>query len=131
MSFAEDEYRGRRKKKNPLAPFLPLLGLVLAVALAAVAFILSAPVHDLLKENIADFPVETEVQYVIAVVLFIVLVLFAGMLYAAFAPKPPKLVSESELKRERIEIDREKRAKKKRRRELARKASRERERGGR
>lgn len=131
MSFAEDPYRGRRRKKSPLSAYLPVLGLFLAVALGAVAYVLSAPVHELLIDNIADFPTETEIQYVVALILFGVLVLFAGLIYAAFAPKPPKTVSEADLKKERIEIDKEKRARKKRKREANRKMAKERERMGR
>lgn len=130
MSFAEDPYRGRQKKKSPLSGYLPALGLILAVALAAVSYVLSAPVHDLLIDNIDDFPIEPEIQYVVAVVLFAALVLFAGLLYAAFAPKPPQTVSESELKKERIEYEKERRARKKRKKDANRKMAREREKSG-
>jgi predicted PurR-regulated permease PerM len=113
MSF-EDEYVRRLEKKNPLNPFLPVLGLFLAAALGAVAYIVSEPLQDLLSRNIANFPAGTEIRYVIAGVLFIILLLFAGMIYALLAPKPTKLISEQQLKKERVQREQDRLAKKRR-----------------
>lgn len=117
MSF-EDEYVHRQKKKNPITPFLPALGLILAVALGAISYVLSEPVHTLLIDNISNFPTQIEVQYVVAVGLFATLILLVAMIYAAFAPKPPKLVSETELKKERDAKAADKRATKRKRRKM-------------
>jgi predicted outer membrane lipoprotein len=117
MSF-EDEYTKQTEKKNPLTAFLPILGLLLAVAFGAIAFIVSEPVQDLLAENISGFPREQEAQYVVAVVIFISLVLIGGAIYATLAPKPPKLVSERELKKEREQREQEIRDRKRRQRKV-------------
>lgn len=126
MSFAEDEYVRSKKKKNPLTPFLPVLGLVLAVALGAIAFILSKPAHEFLMKQIETFPQETEVQYVVAGALFIVFLLFAGLIYAIFAPKQEKLVTERELKKEKDYKEKERLAAKKRKRQIQAKMAAER-----
>ena len=117
MSF-EDEYARQEKKKNPLTAFLPLLGLMLAAAFGLIAYIVSEPVQDMLVQNISGFPREQEAQYVVAAVIFISLVLIGGVIYSIFAPKPPKLVTERELKKERDRREQEEKDKKRRRRKV-------------
>lgn len=115
------------KNSSSLNKFLPALGLVLAVALAAVSYVLSAPVTEFLEGNINNFPdpvQQPEIQYVVAVVLFAVLLMFVALLYAAGAPKPEKMISEAELKRERDELAAEKRRRKRQRRRVQREMAR-------
>lgn len=128
MSF-EDEYVRKKKKKDPITAFLPAIGLLLAVAIGAVSYILSDPAHQFLIDNMNDVPADKEVGYVVAVVIFIVLMLFIAMIYAAFAPKPTKLVSERQLQKEKDEMERERLQRKKRQREVQRKLSEERNKG--
>jgi predicted histidine transporter YuiF (NhaC family) len=97
----EDEYVGKKKKKHPIEDFLPLIGLLLALAMGFIAWVAREPVHDLLKDNITDFPKDTEVGYVIAGVLFLIIMLLFGIIYAIFAPKPDKRASEAEMKKEK------------------------------
>jgi uncharacterized BrkB/YihY/UPF0761 family membrane protein len=130
MAF-ENEYVKTKKKKSPLAPFLPVLGLILAVALVAIAYTLSPTVLELLEENIDNFPKDTEeIKYVVTGALFLVLLLFAGMIYALFSPKPPKLATDAQLRQERTDLERERRMKKRRRRETYKKMSEERRQRG-
>jgi hypothetical protein len=125
MSF-EDEYAGRPKKKNPLAGLLPFLGLILAVALGAIAWVLSEPVQELVVDNIRDFPADQQGQIIVTGGLWVLLLLFSGLLYTLFAPKPTKLISEKHLKHERDDMYKEQAAKRKRRQQIARKLSKER-----
>jgi hypothetical protein len=118
MSF-EDEYVKRVKARNPLNAFLPVLGLFLAAALGVIAWILSDPVHDLLAQNIAGFPGEQEVTYVIAGVLFLLFLLFAGLLYSLFMPKNKPVVTEHDLLKERERKEKEKKAMRRRKRKVA------------
>jgi hypothetical protein len=126
MSF-EDEYVRRPVKKNPLNAYLPILGLILAVALGAIAFVLSEPLHTLLMDNFDTIPPDKEVQYAIGGITFFVFVLFAGLLYAAFSPKSEKTVSERELQKERVAKNKQKESNRKRKRKLNLKAAQERE----
>lgn len=122
MSF-EDEYSGRdtETQKTTIKAFLPVMGFFLLIAIGAVSYVLSEPVHDLLIENMDGIPADIEVQYLVAGVMFVVLLMFVGMLYAAFAPKPQKQVTEAELKRERVAVQREKKAQQRRRQQVNRK----------
>ena len=126
MSFGEDEYVKSTKKKDPLTAFLPVMGLVLVVAFAAIAYALHKPAHEFLQNRIDGFPTEPEVGYVIGGAIFLILVLFAGMFYAMFAPKGPKITTEKELLREKEERQREELTRKKRRAELRKQAAKER-----
>jgi hypothetical protein len=132
MGF-EDEYarKGRKKNRDPIRPFLPVLGLLLAVALAAISWVIHEPLRDFLVEQFPDLPQPgTEsfevVGYIAGGVVFVVLLMIVSMLYTIFAPRPEKLTSESQLKRERDDIDAERRAKKKRQQQIRRNMAKER-----
>ena len=121
MSF-EDEYTGRSRQKSSINKWLPAFGFLLLIALAAISFVLSEPVHELLyvqlfeQSEIENFTPPEEsfdqeiVQYGVGVVLFFALVLVVGLLYAAFAPKKQKTISERDLKKERQQMEREAKA---------------------
>jgi membrane protein implicated in regulation of membrane protease activity len=113
--------------KSSLNAFLPVIGLLLALALGAVAYVLSGPAHDFLMQNVSGVPDQPEVQYVVAGVLWLLLLLLSGMIYAMFAPKPTKTASEAQLKKEKIEMQKEAVARKKRQQEINRNMARERE----
>jgi NADH:ubiquinone oxidoreductase subunit 3 (subunit A) len=113
MSF-EDEYVGRSRKKSGIAPWLPALGLILVVALAGVSFVLSEPVHEAVyeaffrDEEIASGTFGTEdsfdqenMQYVVGGIMFLVLLMTVGFLYAVFSPKGPKKITEADMRKER------------------------------
>ena len=117
MGF-EDEYTRGKQKKDPITKFLPALGLVLVLAFAAIAFVLHEPAHELLQENITDFPEEKEVGYVVGGVIFVVMMLFAGFFYAMFQPKREHQVTESELRKEKKAIEQEHRERKQRRKKM-------------
>lgn len=130
MSF-EDEYVSKPKKKNALNAFLPLIGLFLIAAAAAVGFVLSKPATEWLRDtvlpnNYQDITDNFEtVQLIVGVVVAVVILLFTAMIYAAFAPKPTKLVSERELKKEKDDKLAEELARKKRKQEVNRKMAEE------
>lgn len=119
----ENEYVKRRRKKNPLNAFLPILGLILAIALGAVSYVLSEPLQDFLVANVNNFPSEQEAQIVVGVVLFVVLLLFAALIYAIFAPKPPRMISENVLRDERVQKEKDRVKAKRRRQQLNREAA--------
>lgn len=139
MSF-ENEYIRKAKSHSAINKWLPALGFLLALAFAGIAFVLSDPVHQFIYEQFFQedefargiaFTSESfdqqSVQYGVAVVLWIIFVMVASFLYAAFAPKPTKLVAESTLKKERRQNEAEKRRAKIRKQELNKAVARERE----
>lgn len=127
MGF-EDEYAGRKQKKDPITAFLPFLGLILIMAFAAIAWVVKEPAHEFLMDQIADFPEEEEVTYAVAVGLFFILMLLVATVYALFAPKPKhKEVTERELKREKHAIELENQERKRRKRRMRAQAAKERE----
>jgi len=130
MSF-EDVYASKPKKKNALNAFLPLIGLFLIAAGAAVGYVLSKPATEwlqntVLPNNYDDIANNFEtVQLIVGIVIAVILLLFTAMIYAAFAPKPTKLVSERELKKEKEDKLAEELARKKRKQEVNRKMAEE------
>ncbi|NJL57419.1 hypothetical protein HC928_21480 [bacterium] len=122
MSF-EDEYQGRslEARGTSIKAFLPVMGFLLLIVLGVMAYFLSEPVHELLMDNLDGVPADQEVRYLVGAVLFVVMTMVVGMVYAAFAPKPSKTVTESQLKRERMMLDAEKKARRKRKQAANRK----------
>lgn len=139
MSF-EDEYVRRAKKKSRLQAFLPLIGLILVIAFAAISFILMEPAHEFLYTQFFEeqeirngTPLEDsfsreEIGYVVGVSIFVILVMIAGLLYAAGAPKEKVKVTERELKQEKLRKEAEARAMKRRKQEINKAVAAERER---
>lgn len=139
MGF-EDEYAGRGRKKSGIKAFLPFFGLILIVAFAAIAIILSKPVHEFLYTEffeeseirnatpIEDSFLNDQVQYVVALVIFIIMVMIGGLLYAAGAPKEKIKVTERELKQEKLRREEEIRAMKRRKQAINKAVAAERER---
>ncbi len=124
MSF-ENEYAKSKKKKSAMAPFLPAIGLILILCFAAIAFVVSEPLTDILRDNMTEIPNNQEVTYVVGFIVFLGLVLTTGLLFALFTPKPSKMITEQELKKERQQAAREKLARKKRKRDANLKMARE------
>lgn len=111
------------KKKTTIRAFMPIFGLLLFVALAAIAYVLSEPLTTLLRDNVKDIPAGDEVRYVVGGMTFLVMLLFSGMIYAAFAPKQQLRITEAELKKERTLKEREKKAMVKRKQMMNRQAA--------
>lgn len=131
MSF-ETEYTKGTRKKDPLNAFLPVIGLLLAVCFAVIAFFTYEPAHEFLVEQISTLPQQgdegyEEMGYVVGVGIFLILMMFAAMLYAVFAPKPPKLATEAQLKKERQATAAEKAARKRRKQQINKQAAADRE----
>ena len=126
----QDQYEQEEDKSKGLTTnaLLPVLGLLLAVALGAIAYVMSEPAHQFLIEQLPDQPdlAEPNLQYVIAGALFLMMLALVSLVYAAFAPKPDKIVPESELRKEKALKERQLKAAKKRKQEMNRRAAKER-----
>ena len=127
----EDEYFGRKAgtkaRGTSMRAFLPLIGFIVIGILGVFAYILSDPLNVMLSERLANYPYDQMdmMQLFVGVVIFFVGLLFLGMLYAMFAPKPPKTVNERELEKEKLAKQRELLAKKRRKREIQKKMARD------
>ncbi len=119
--FGEEYGEKEVKHKTSIRAFLPIFGLLLFVALAAVSFVLSEPLTTVLRDNIDNIPADESVQYVVGGITFLVLLLMTGFMYALFAPKPQKRVTEADLKKERTMKAKEKEMAKRRRLAMAKK----------
>ena len=123
----EDEYAGKgKRKKDPIKAFLPLIGLLLAIAMGFIAWVARVEVHNLLIDNIKNFPEEKEIQYVLAGVIFLIMMMVFGIIYAIFAPKPDKRAGEAAMKKEKAFRRKEEIAKRERKKRMRKKMHQER-----
>lgn len=111
------------KKKDPLKPFLPIIGLIIMAIAGAVGwfgapFVLEFGEDYIPQAVITGIGDEFVLQLLVAGLIFFVIVAVFSMVYAIFAPKPTKLVKEGTLKREREEKLAEQRRRKQRRRKM-------------
>lgn len=140
--MSSQEYTSKISKKKSSSKWLPVLGLLLIVALAAIAYVVSEPVHETLysvmfeqqeaRQGIArgssNSFMQPPMKYGVAVIVFIVLVLFMSMLYTLFAPKPKYNVHEKDMKKERDQKEHERRQEKLRKQKINKQMAVERER---
>jgi hypothetical protein len=104
------------KKKDPLKPFLPVIGLMVMAAAGAVAWF-GSPflITWLFNQTLFTIPGNVRsadpfyFQLLVSIMIFFVIVGIFGLLYAIVAPRPPKTVHESVLMNERkqAELDRQ------------------------
>lgn len=112
----------KAEKKDPLRAFLPIIGLIIIIIAGAVGwfsapFVLEAGGQYIPSEVTSQLD-EFTLQLLVAMVMFFMIVAVFSAIYAAFAPKPSKLVSESALQQERIAKDQERRRAKSRKRKM-------------
>lgn len=94
-----------------------LAGLILAVAYAGIAFVLSGPVGESTAHLIPGVPADTW-RIVVGLAIFVALGAISGMVFALFAPKRKEKFSERELERERKAIQYEAEMKKERQKQV-------------
>lgn len=123
MSRSDGKYAVQ--KKDPLAAFYPIIGLIIFAIAVAVGWF-SAP---FVLEFGGDYiPAEALTSlseldpnaplYTVAFLIFLVIIMSFSAIYAVFAPKPKIQVSEASLKRERDSKAEERRRAKLRKRKM-------------
>jgi predicted PurR-regulated permease PerM len=111
-----------RKKKSKMQAYGPAVGLLLAVAGGVLAYAVSKPVDDILKQHLTGFrqmPPD-RLQIFTTVVIFIVFVLLVSLIVAAAAPRKKTIVSEKQMVKDREAMINEKKMTKLRREKMNR-----------
>lgn len=104
--------------RSKIKPFLPVIGFFVALVAGGVAYAVSGPVHSLLIAQ--GVPDQVEFQYIIAAMIFLVVILLVALVYSIVAPKPPPeyRISEKALDKEKQDELRRKRMIKERKRKM-------------
>lgn len=105
MSRNTDYSEGIKKKQgtNWTKALLPIIGILVILIAAGVAYVASAPVFELLLANFPEFPNDEGLQIVVGVGIFLVIMTIFAIVYSLIAPKPTYTVTEAELSKERKE----------------------------
>lgn len=113
---------GRKQTRN--SAFWPLLGLLLAVSLGIVAYVLAPGTITILDNALPNFPPSgvdpNTLRLIIAAIVFVILILIAGLIVAVSMPrqKDRTMVSEKTLMKERQDMVLEKKARKVRQQQI-------------
>lgn len=124
--MTSNEFGGKYapKKKDPLKPWYPLIGIILIAIAGAVGFFLRQPVYAFLERTLlkgaGNLPAET-MEYIVAGGIALVIIGVFSAVFALFAPKTNKLVTEKHLLAQKQEAERERLRAKKRKYQMRQK----------
>ncbi len=111
-------------KKKSKRGLWPVLGLVLIVALLIISYTLAPTVIEFCKTNFRGFTTRGTdpqvVHWLFTILIFLVLGAFTALFVALFAPKKAINVKESDLAKERVEMQQQKRMDRLRQRKINR-----------
>jgi mannitol-specific phosphotransferase system IIBC component len=114
----------QKPKKSRSQSFWPILGLLLIIACAIMAYFIGPAVVDWLDDGnvIRGFPPRgiprENVNWILRGILFVVLGLLSSLVVAAAVPKKKNVVNEKKLIKERQEMVNEKKARKLRQQQM-------------
>jgi predicted PurR-regulated permease PerM len=100
--------------------FWPVLGFLLALSSAALAFVFTDPVVSALRKSLRNFPTGATVNIIIGVILFVVIGLFFSLIVAFAVPRKKSGVTEVQMTKDRKVMVNEKMARKIKQREINR-----------
>lgn len=102
MMTDEDYSRTRKAKTTTIRTFFPVIGLILIIVFAVIAYFIGPILTDAVSGMITIPNDQLEIfDWVSRGIVFILLTLIFGLIYAAAAPKPKQMVSERALDKER------------------------------
>ncbi len=108
------EMRGKYapKKKDPLKPFYPVIGLVFAAIAAAVGFFAAPFALQLLKDTVlqsaqGQLPADDVMLLVVGAMIFLIVIAIFGMIFAMFAPRPDSRSSDKAVIEQKQEMERD------------------------
>ncbi len=123
--MTDEDYKMKVAKKVSIRAFLPVIGLFLIVCLGVIAFILGQPLNNQFGASL-NIPYTETGDLIFSAVVFGIGILLLGLVFAVFAPKPPKMINERKLDRERKALHAEAKARKQAREQAKVKMARER-----
>jgi predicted PurR-regulated permease PerM len=109
-----------RKPQPRGKAFWPVLGFLLALSSAALAFVFTNPVIDALKKSLRGFPTDSKVPIIVGVILFFLIAMFFSLIVAFAVPRKKSGVTEIQVAKNRKMIVNEKAARKIKQREINR-----------
>ena len=110
------------KKKEPLKAFYPVIGLILMAIAGAVGYFSSEWAYELLGQYVSNLPQDDfQMQMIVAFAIFLAITVVFAAIFAIFAPKPPKMLSEKALLAEKQDRERERLRAKKRKAQMRKK----------
>jgi type VI protein secretion system component VasK len=120
-----NDFKGKyeEKKKSPLKPFYPVIGLFL-ILIAGAAAVLAAPfVNDFLVAELLGGNEPESMVYISGGAVFGLIITTFALIYSLFAARPENrdMLSEKALMKDKEEKEREERAKKRRKRQMLQK----------
>ena len=109
-----------RKKQPRGKAFWPILGFLLALSSAALAFVFTDPVITQLQKSLRGFPRDPKVPIIVGVVLFFLIAMFFSLIVAFAVPRKKSGVTEIQMTKDRKVMVNEKMARKIKQREINR-----------
>lgn len=109
-----------RKKPPRGRAFWPVVGLLLALSAAALAYVFTDPVINALRKSLRNFPTGPTVTLIVGVILFVVLALTFSLIVAFAVPRKKSAVTETQLVKDRQAMVKDIKARKIRQREINR-----------
>lgn len=115
----------RKAEKKSKRGMWPVYGLLMAIALGAIAYVLAPVLLQFVRSRSANFSIGNltieQVELLFAGIIFFVLIGIATLILAALTPKKKSEVLDAVLVKERKQMELERRAQKKQQMEIARK----------
>ena len=109
------------KKRQPRGKaFWPILGFLLALSSAALAYVFTNPVIDTLRKSLRNFPTDAKVPIIIGVTLFALFALVFSLIVAFAVPRKKSGVTEIQITKDRKMMVNEKMARKIKQRDINR-----------
>lgn len=112
----------KKKKTSPFRPYLPVIGLLLAVCFGIISWVLAPGFLQWTVDNVAgitgrEFSYQT-MRLMFAGVIFFGFVMVASIIVSFASPKQKEQVSVNDLKAEKAMMDQEKKDRKRRLKEM-------------
>ncbi len=109
-----------RKPQPRGKAFWPILGFLLALSAAALAFVFTDPVIAQLKKSLRGFPTDPKVSIIVGVILFTLIAMIFSLIVAFAVPRKKSAVTEIQMAKDRKVMVNQKAARKIKQRDINR-----------
>jgi len=100
--------------------FWPIMGFLLALSSAALAFVFTDPVIGALKKSLRGFPTDAKIPIIVGVILFALFAMVFSLIVAIAIPRKKSAVTEVQMAKDRKVMVNQKMARKIKQREINR-----------